>query len=266
MSGHRAIELDGVVNFRDFGGAATTDGRRVKCGLLYRSGHHADATDADLDRLADLDFALIVDLRRPPERANGPARRPASSRAMVLEHGGPSDQPLPPHLSFLAEPDASPKRVKEQMTAGYRGYPFDQHYVALYRTYFAWLAETDGPVLINCHAGKDRTGFLAALTSYALGARREDIFADYLATNAHNRADARLGQLMAQFEANHGRPVSEALLRSVMMADAAYLEAAFEAIERSHLEVDAYLQDVIGVTQTIRDRLRVKFTINGSGK
>jgi protein tyrosine/serine phosphatase len=41
------IALEGVVNFRDFGGY-TAAGRRVKTGRLYRSGHRGEATDADL--------------------------------------------------------------------------------------------------------------------------------------------------------------------------------------------------------------------------
>jgi protein-tyrosine phosphatase len=257
----KTIELDGVVNFRDFGGAPTGAARKVVTGRLYRSGHHAAATDADLDRLADLDFALIVDLRRPPERARDPARRPAVSRAKVLEHAGPQDQPLPPHLAFLAEPDASPQRVAQQMIVGYRGYPFDPHYVAVYRDYFAHLAQADGPVLVNCHAGKDRTGFLCALTLHALGVQRDDIFADYLATNRHNRADQRMAELVAQFEQNHGRRVSEDLLRQVMAADARYLEAAFAAIDAEHGDMDAYLADVVAMTPARRKQLQARLTV-----
>lgn len=253
-----AIELDGVVNFRDFGGAAAADGRRVKLGRLYRSGHHAAASEADLAQLAGIDFALIVDLRRPPERARDPARRPLEWRAEVLEHAGPSDQPLPPHLAFLAEPDASPDRVREQMIAGYRGYPFDPFYVAVYRDYFARLAVVDRPVLVNCHAGKDRTGFLCALTLSVLGAHLDDIYADYLATNRHNRADARLGELTRQFEATHARPVSELLLRSVMAADAAYLDAAFAEIDARHGRLDAYLAEVIQIDAARRDAIRAR--------
>lgn len=256
----RTIELEGVVNFRDFGGAPVDEGRSVVTGRLYRSGHHAAATDADLESLADLDLALIVDLRRPPERARDPARRPDGSRAKVLEHAGPQDQPLPPHLAFLAEPDASPQRVVAQMIEGYRGYPFDPHYVAVYRDYFAHLALAEGPVLVNCHAGKDRTGFLCALTLHALGAHRDDIFADYLATNRHNRADERMADLLAQFEQNHGRRVSEDLLRQVMAADAAYLEAAFAAIEAEHGDVDAYLANVVALTPARREQLQARLT------
>jgi protein tyrosine/serine phosphatase len=256
-----AIELDGVINFRDFGGGAGADGRRVRTGLLFRSGHHAAATETDLERLAALGFRLVVDLRRPPERARDPARRPEGSIARVLEHQGPTDQLVAPHLTFLAEPGATPARVSEQMTVGYRGYPFDPHYVAMYRDYFGLLAELDGPLLINCHAGKDRTGFLSALTLHVLGAPREEIVADYLATNRHNRADARLADMTAQFKETHGHAPSEALLRAMLSADAAWLDAAFNAIAENHGETDAYLAQVVGLTaagrEAIRDRLLI---------
>ena len=249
-------ELDGVINFRDFGGGAGAVGRRIRTGRLFRSGHHAAASDADLERLEALDFALFVDLRRPPERFRDPARRPAAARARVLEHRGPTDQLVAPHLTFLAEPDATPARVSEQMMIGYRGYPFDPHYVAVYRDYFALLAELDGPVLINCHAGKDRTGFLCALTLHVLGAPREDIWADYLATNRHNRADARLADMAVQFRETHGHAPSEALLRAMLSADPAWLDAAFAAIADQHGDTDAYLADVVGVTPAVRDAIR----------
>ncbi|MDB5479127.1 MAG: protein tyrosine/serine phosphatase [Caulobacteraceae bacterium] len=256
-----AIELNGVINFRDFGGGVGAGGRRIRTSRLFRSGHHATATDADLERLAALGFVLFVDLRRPPERARDPARRPAAALARVLEHQGPTEQLVAPHLAFLAEPGATPRRVSEQMIVGYRGYPFDPHYVAVYRDYFALLAELDGPVLINCHAGKDRTGFLCALTLHVLGAPREDISADYLATNRHNRADGRLAELAVQFEQTHGHAPSEALLRAMLSVDPAWLDAAFAAIADRHGDIDTYLRDVIGVTaarrQAIRERLLV---------
>jgi len=256
-----AIQLDGVINFRDFGGGAGADGRRIRSGRLFRSGHHAAATDTDLEQLAALGFVLFVDLRRPPERLRDPARRPAAARARVLEHRGPTDQLVAPHLTFLAEPDATPARVSEQMTVGYRGYPFDPHYVAVYRDYFALLAELDGPVLVNCHAGKDRTGFLCALTLHVLGAPREDIRADYLATNRHNRADARLAELAAQFRDTHGHAPSEALLRAMLSADPAWLDAAFAAIADKHGDTDAYLAEAIDVTPARREAIRERLLV-----
>ncbi len=250
------MHLDGVINFRDFGGMRGADGRFVRMDRLFRSGHFAEATDADIARLADLDFALFVDLRRPPERLRDPARRPNAPGARLIEHQGPAASAVAPHLAFLSEPGASPDKVIQQMIVGYRYYPFDPHYVAVYRDYFPLLASVDGPVLINCHAGKDRTGFLCALTLHVLGVSDEDILGDYLATNSYNRADARLREMSASFEATHGHAPSEALLRRMMAVDAVYLDAAFQAITEQHGDIDTYLADVLGVGDALRQRIR----------
>lgn len=256
-----AIEMEGVTNFRDFGGVGGADERMIRVGRLYRSGHHAAATHADLARLSTLDFALLVDLRRPPERARDVARRAEGGRARLIEHNGPTDQAVPPHLTFLADPSATAETVRRQMLVGYRGYPFDPHYIAVYRDYFALLAELDGPVLINCHAGKDRTGFLCALTLHVLGASPGSILEDYLATNRHNRADARMAEMRAQFELNYGHPLSSEMARVMLSVDAMWLEAAFDEVATRHGDTDTYLAMAIGLTpaqrMAIRERLLV---------
>ncbi len=252
------MDLEGIVNFRDFGGMPGADGRSVRRDVLFRSGHLASATEADVRRLEELDFSLFVDLRRPPERVRDPARRPEAPRAKLIEHQGPTENAVAPHLAFLSEPGATPERVTEQMIVGYRYYPFDPHYVAVYRDYFPRLASLDGPVLINCHAGKDRTGFLCALTLHVLGVPRDYIFDDYLATNRHNRADDRLTEMAAQFEANHGHRPSDALLLRMMSVDEVYLEAAFDAIAETHGDTNSYLSEVVGLGPKLRDRIRAR--------
>ena len=51
------LDLEGVYNFRDYGGYPVAGGGRLKRGLLWRSGQHHDATDADLERIAALKLA-----------------------------------------------------------------------------------------------------------------------------------------------------------------------------------------------------------------
>jgi protein-tyrosine phosphatase len=255
----RDLDFEAIINFRDFGLGRRAGDRTVRAGRLFRSGHHGESTDADLARLAGFDFALAIDLRRPPERLRDPARRPASWRAAVLEHGGEAGESLPPHLAFLTDPDASESWISERMREGYRGYPFDPNYLDLYRRYFAHLPKADGPVLISCHAGKDRTGVLCALTLHLLGVSRVEIYDDYLLTNVHNRADQRAASLARQFEVDHGRPVPESLLRHVMAADATYLDAAMEAIEARHGDLDTYLAEVLGVTAERRALIRDRY-------
>ena len=50
----RILPFDAIDNFRDYGDYATAAGRRVKPGLLFRSAHHARATEPDLERLGQL--------------------------------------------------------------------------------------------------------------------------------------------------------------------------------------------------------------------
>jgi protein-tyrosine phosphatase len=250
------VDFEGVTNFRDFGGQPTGDGRRVRSGVLYRSGHLGAVTDADLERLAELDFSLVVDLRRAAERKREVSRLPGASRVKVLEHAGPLEAAVAPHLTFLSVPDATPELVTQQMTVGYRGYPFDPYYVTLYRDYFAELARLEGRVLVHCHAGKDRTGVLCALTLHLLGVDREQIVEDYLLTNRRGRADARLEEMRGKFQRERGKPVDDALLKRLMKADRVYLEAAFDAIAAEHGSVEAYLDERVGVTPQVRAAIR----------
>ncbi|MGC5411449.1 tyrosine-protein phosphatase, partial [Streptomyces sp. DT225] len=55
--------LTGVRNFRDLGGLPTTDGRRVRHGRLYRSGHLAHATAEDAAFLGGLGLHTVFDFR-----------------------------------------------------------------------------------------------------------------------------------------------------------------------------------------------------------
>jgi len=250
------VTLQGVFNFRDFGGHPAAGGGRVRLGRLYRSAHHAGATEADQTALGALDLALIADLRKPGERRRDPARRPHAFRGQVIAHGAEAPENEPPHLAFLADPEARADAVFARMVEVYRSFPFDPHCAPVYRDYFQALAEVDGAALVHCHAGKDRTGLLCALTLHALGVERAAIYDDYLATNRSPRIDLRMEALVERFEREHGRPIDAALLGCIQFADRRYLEAAFEEIEARHGDVDGYLDAVLGVTPAMQARLR----------
>lgn len=61
-------ELAGVRNFRDVGGLPTADGRRVRYGVLFRSGHLAHATEDDAAFLASLGLHTIFDFRNAADQ------------------------------------------------------------------------------------------------------------------------------------------------------------------------------------------------------
>jgi protein tyrosine/serine phosphatase len=251
----RRVPLEGVENFRDFGGYATASGRRLKTGQLYRSASHGKATDADLEAIQALDLAVIVDLRRLRERERDPSRRHDAFAGEVIANDLGNEEEEDSWINHITTSDLTGDSFHGYMYDYYRNAPFEPRIVDLYRRYFEILARADGPVLIHCAAGKDRTGVLAALTHHVAGVDPEDIVADYLLTNNPQRFAARLPMVAAVVREISGREADEATLLTAMGVEAEYLAAAFQAIDEACGDVDGYLERVIGLTAPMRERI-----------
>lgn len=252
----RILPLEGVENFRDFGGYDAR-GRRLKTGRLYRSAHHGNATEADLAAIAGMGLAVIVDLRRPNERERDPCRRWAGFAATVIDNdiGAAEDDPW--HL-FIRDSDLSSQAFHDYMVDYYREAPFVERHVDLYARYFRALAQADGPVLIHCAAGKDRTGILAALTHHLAGVADDDILHDFLLTNDPGRFERRGPVMMKVMEELTGRRPTEDAVRTALGVETRYLETAFEAIKTRHGSLDAYLERDLGVDDKARAAIEAK--------
>ena len=91
------LATQGIHNFRDYGGWPTEDGGSVRRGLLFRSGQHVGATDADLAAIAALDIRTVVDLRGESERDRNPCRRVEGWNGEVVFYEGETSS-TPPHM------------------------------------------------------------------------------------------------------------------------------------------------------------------------
>jgi protein-tyrosine phosphatase len=224
----------------------------VKRGMLYRSGTMTMLTEADEERLRALGIRSICDFRRSNERDAEPTRwhEPAGiaywSRDYTESSGVLSD--------ILKDTGATLETMRSAMIHLYREIPGD--HAPSYRAMFAQLARGDAPLLINCAAGKDRTGVGAALILSMLGVSRAVIEEDYMLTNEYADWSFMFGRhdtAVARF-AKHSPDVIAPLLA----ADTAYLDAFFEELDTRHGGVDGYLAsiDVDATTaQTIRSLL-----------
>ncbi len=254
----RYLALEGVENFRDFGGYPAADGRRVRRGLLWRSASHARATDADLDRIGRLDLAVIVDLRRRNERLRDPSRLPEPCAAEIIANdlGDEAEDSWLAHVRDFELTEASFRRY---LVDYYRAAPFEPRHIDLFRRWFEALARIDGPALVHCAAGKDRTGVIVALTHHLLGVPPEAMVADYLLTNDPARIARRRPQLAAHMAEIAGRVPDEAVVTLAMSVDAHYLDIALAAIADRCGDPDRYLEGILGVgperRAVIRDRL-----------
>ncbi len=250
----RHIPLQGVENFRDFGDYAAGAGR-LKRGVLFRAAHQAQATDEDLAAMAGLGIVTLVDLRRPNERAQHPSRRWEGFAAQVIDNdlGVTGSDPW---LEFIASADLTEASVHDYMDEYYRRLPFKERHIDLFRRFFLALAEGEGPALIHCAAGKDRTGVLAALTHHIAGVGDDDIIDDYLLTNDPGRFERRGQVLMDSIEQSTGRRPSEAAMRAAMGVEARYLAAAFAVMKGANGSLDGYLEQAVGLDAGTRDRVR----------
>ncbi|WP_022682407.1 tyrosine-protein phosphatase [Sphingobium bisphenolivorans] len=243
------LPLEGGFNLRDFGGHGTADGRRVRRGMLYRSGTMALLTEADAALLQSLGIRAICDFRRPNERTAEPTRW----------HGAEVDYFCRDYVEtsgvlgeVLKSDDATAEDMRQAMIALYRAIPVD--HAASYRAMFAQILAGRVPILINCSAGKDRTGFGAALILTALGVTRETILQDYLLTNVH----ADWNWLLTQRDTRISRAWRRRpdMLEPLLKVDPAYLDSLFATLDKSHGGMDGYLTDALGVDGAARDALR----------
>lgn len=254
----RLLPFQALDNFRDYGDYAVGEGRIAR-GRLYRSAHQAKATEADLAQLATLNLATVVDLRRPSERRTQPSRRPVGWIGQVIESDH-DDGGEAPHITFLKTADLTEDSGRAFMTETYRRLPFEPAHIDLFSRYFRALADSDGPMLIHCAAGKDRTGLLAALTHSLLGVSRDDVIADYLLTNVAVDLEGRAEGIAKKLTEMTGRPASHGAVVAFLGVEADYLDGAFGEIATRHGSVAAYLKQVLGVDAALGQRIRARLT------
>lgn len=254
----RVKPLSGVRNFRDFGGYDSSHGGKVKTGLLFRSGHYGEATDADKQHLDSYGIVFQVDLRRPDERERVVNKWPGEA-VRVLTHDGGREHEAP-HHQFLQQVEANAERADEWMNDYYKKAPFKSHHKQLFAGWFETLASLSDneAALVNCAAGKDRTGILCALTHHILGVSEDDIMTDYELTNTAAQVDERIDEARIYFNNAIGKNYDNDVYKPFLGVRERYLRTALSVMEAEAGSIDRYLVDVLGVTEAVQDGLRAR--------
>ncbi len=160
------INFEGVVNCRDLGGLALEKAGVTRSGVLFRSETPQLMTQADVQRAREeFGIDLVVDLRGKKFRGTelggsgplGENGRGVNIDFFELAGGMDAIDPSPDgFLADLIDCGAKPLEV-----------------------FLEYFVNTDAAVLVHCHTGKDRTGFIVALTLALVGVRDDEIIADY---------------------------------------------------------------------------------------
>jgi protein-tyrosine phosphatase len=233
-----------ALNFRDVAGFPAAGGSRVRPGMLYRC-----AAVASPDRAAaigQLGVSLVCDLRSNAEQR----RHPSALRAMGLPHADTGHEiDLAAPVRLLRDAGTTAAESRAAMIALYARLP--EVFGPVLRRMLAAMVATDGPVIIHCAAGKDRTGIAVALVLTALGVARDDILQDFLASNA--ASEALRHSLVGRYPGF--RSVEDPALGPLVQVEPAYLDSFFGAIGPTAQHVSDYLAGPLGVDRTAREML-----------
>ncbi len=228
-------------NFRDLAEQAAAE-LPMRTGVLFRSDHLGHLDEEDARQIAALGLRRVLDFRGADERLEAACAVPG-----VTVHSLAIEPTVVQVLSQLmaAGHELTAEEVIGHMQDTYRD--FVRHNTHQFAEFFAHLLASDEPTVFHCTAGKDRTGFAAALVLTALGASQETVMRDYLLTNERfkppqpPRARAWLP------------PAARAVLWGVQPD---FLHAALDTVEQDYGTVQAYLREGLGLREPEMQRLR----------
>ena len=160
----RRLLLEGISNLRDVGGYRTADGRYTRWRTLFRSGCVDRLSLAGQDWLVAAGLRTVIDLREDEEILSRPnvfanSARVRYRRVPLFDGPPPDDVPPPLEVGYW-------RMLEERHTR--------------IRAVFEALLEPGAlPAMIQCYAGKDRTGIVVALILAAVGVPYATVAADY---------------------------------------------------------------------------------------
>ena len=244
----RYIPIEGTLNVRDLGGYATSDGRVVVSGRVFRADMFANLTDRGVEQFAELGVEVVFDFRHDGEVTASPNRLPEGVQYRRLPIGGAAvqadliDRIIAGEYSQFSVSDMIElyQQMLEESWAQFGGL-------------ITGLAENPEAVAIfHCTAGKDRTGIGAALILDVLDVPAETIVADYHLTDIY-RTPHRIEVVNARFK---DAGIDPTPFRAMFSAPPEVMEATVQHLHHRYGGAEAYLIDVAGVSPMAIDNMR----------
>jgi protein-tyrosine phosphatase len=242
-----------VANFRDLGGHTTRDGRRVRHGRLFRSGHLGHCSEADVALLDELGLRVVFDFRTRDDIAkDGADRLPAGAEHRRL----PMPDPAAHEDIRKIIREAGPEGIERIFGNGGAERMMTQSAAKLvtercapYAQFIAELAHPDAfPALFHCSAGKDRAGWAGSVVLLALGVDEDQVLEQYLLSNRDLEGNVERLRTEQAIE-------WAGLLLPLLEVRVEYIEASLDAVRDEWGSFDAYLHEGLGISEAQRGGL-----------
>jgi protein-tyrosine phosphatase len=211
--------------------------------VLYRSDHLGALDAEDARQIQALGITRVLDFRGVTERTSAACTLPG-----VTVHSLPIEPTIVQQLNALLATgrDVTAADVVAHMQDTYRGFVRDN--TPRFAEFFGHLLASDEPTVFHCTAGKDRTGFAAAMLLHAVGAAPADVMRDYLLTN---------DRLAFPADGNYVFPRS--VMQVLWRVQPEFLQAALAEIDARHGSLEGYLREGLALGAAERSRLRALY-------
>ena len=241
-------------NFRDAGGLTTSSGRGTRANSLFRTGQLANLpADAEI-ALTALGILGVYDLRTKAERTPKPDTLPDHIQLVVADVLADSPTGGATALAALSSHDGHPPSVeevnaligggkaRELMHEAYRDFIRLDSANAAYREFATGVANGQGAIAFHCTAGKDRTGWGAAMLQLLVGVDTDAVVAHYLESSA--RTSAEFAPLVELFTSAGGDGDA---LRDLVDVEPDYLQTAIDLMSSTYGDIEGYFVNGLGL-------------------
>jgi protein-tyrosine phosphatase len=259
---------------RDLGGHPTQCGRRVQFNRLFRSGLLSNVDDAGWGFFQDTNVKKIFDFRRPDEIKKTPTSIPAHLNIELVNlpidpgsHGGIAKR-------MANSEEENQGKVADKMESLYKDYVLYCTPVFSDFLHQVLTLNEHEAAIFHCMAGKDRTGFAAAMLLLALGVDRDTVEQEYMLTREYFLPKIEIERIKKRYaeefkndenneeqndkEQNDSENINERFL-PVFDTRLNYLRSAFEAIEAQWGSLDVYMASGLGIDENKTELLKTRF-------
>lgn len=234
------------------GGLATSNGRKVKYGILFRAAELTGLTEGDKKVLESFNIKCVFDYRRQEEAARKPD--PAIGKSINERVSVMSEDNI---TTNMFNKEDAPKEYFSQFTI--------ERFLRIYakmpiqNTSFKQLMKRlrnpaeNLPLIHHCTAGRDRTGVGAMIILMTLGVPYKTVLEDYLLSNQtlesyHNQIFIKTSTFFSIEKWNE--------FKEAFPLRADYLNAALDSILKTYGDFETYIMKEFGITDEIRKNIQ----------
>lgn len=264
----RTLPIEGMINFRDLGGYKNNEGKIIKWGKLYRSGHIHNATEKGRRYIDKLGINTIIDFRSDDE---------------VMKYPNPNSSTI---ISYNLDPNAHAAELSAQFTSSeadedlnlvnkiieqkenetlenrydiveeqYRNFVLKKESQSAFKRMIEIIGDTNSsPILQHCRGGKDRTGFGAMLILGILGISDDTIIYDYMLTE-QNRIERNRTKMQKYLEYTNDQEILN-YLSSLIETKKDFIEIPLNLINNRFNGIEEYVKKELNIKQETINNIR----------